>query len=72
MSIEVQLSASLVLDAKSASKISNRSISEQIEHWARLGKASSENPDLPIHLIQDILASKVEIEQFKLAKFYFG
>jgi hypothetical protein len=72
MSIKVKLPASLVQDAKYASEISKRSISEQIEHWAHLGKAVDENPDLPIQLIQDILASKVEIDQSKLAKFCFG
>lgn len=72
MSIKVKLPASLVQDAKYASVITKSSIPEQIEQWARLGKAADENPDLPIHLIRDILASKVEIAQCKLAKFCFG
>ena len=72
MSTVIKLSESLVQDAKSASEIAKISIPEQIEKWARLGKAYDENPDLPIYLIQDIFASKGEIEQCKLAKFCFG
>jgi len=72
MSIKVQLSASLVLDAKSASEISGRSIPEQIEHWARLGKVAVENTDLPIHMLQDMFVSIEEVKAGNLNPYNFG
>jgi len=72
MLIQVELSESLVADAKSASKITKRNLSKQIEYWARLGKSIEENPELPLPLIQDILASQADIALNKLSKFRFG
>lgn len=59
-------------DAKSAAKITKRNLSRQIEYWARLGKSIEENPELPLPLIQDILASQADIALNKLSKFRFG
>jgi hypothetical protein len=72
MLASIKLSESLTQDAKSASKIAKRTLPEQIEHWARLGKACDENPDLPVPMLQDILASRVEMNLNKLSKFRFG
>jgi hypothetical protein len=72
MLIPVELSESLLADANSASKITKRNLAEQIEHWARLGKSIEENPELPVLLIQDILASQADIALNKLSKFRFG
>ncbi len=72
MLASIKLSESLIQDAKSASKIAKRTLSEQIEHWARLGKACDENPDLPVYMLQDILVSRVEMNLNKLSKFRFG
>ena len=72
MLASIKLSESLIQDAKSASKIAKRTLPEQIKHWARLGKACDENPDLPVHTLQDILASRVEMDLNKLSKFRFG
>jgi hypothetical protein len=38
----------------------HRSVPKQIEHWARLGKAAEENPDMPISMIQDVFISLEE------------
>jgi ParD-like antitoxin of type II bacterial toxin-antitoxin system len=72
MLASIKLSESLIQDAKSASRIVKRTLPEQIEHWARLGKACDENPDLPVHMLQDILASRVEMSLNKLTRFRFG
>jgi hypothetical protein len=72
MLIPVELSESLVADAKFASKITKRNISKQIEYWARLGKSMEENPELPVLLVQDILAGQADIALNKLSKFSFG
>ena len=72
MLIQVELSKSLVADAKSASKITKRTLSKQIEYWARLGKSIEENPELPALLIQDILESQADMVLNRLSKFRFG
>ena len=72
MLVSIELSESLIDDANSASGITKRTISEQIEYWARLGKACDENSDLPVHMLQDILTSRVEMNLNKLSRFRFG
>ena len=42
----------------------NRTISGQITYWAKLGKLSLENPDLPIGMIQEILIAKHLKDEF--------
>jgi hypothetical protein len=36
-----------------------RSVPQQIEYWARLGKCALDNPDLPIEFVRDVLISKL-------------
>ena len=47
----------LVNDAKPAAAAEHRSVPEQIEYWARIGKAVLENSDMPLRLIQDSMLS---------------
>lgn len=35
----------------------NRTVSGQLEHWARVGRAALENPDLPASFIAEALTS---------------
>jgi hypothetical protein len=42
----VRISDELLTDARKYSKIDHRSLTGQIEHWARIGKCAEENPDL--------------------------
>lgn len=42
----VKLSEHIVSEAKVISKALNRSVSGQIEHWAKIGRLAEENPDL--------------------------
>lgn len=43
-----------------------RSIPNQIEFWAKIGKCALDNPDLPVEFIKDILISKNQ--DFSLAE----
>ena len=45
MPTAVRISEELVNEAKKISKIDRRSLTGQIEHWARIGKCAEENPD---------------------------
>ena len=60
MATAVKLSDDLVNSAKPYASAMHRSVTKQIEYWAKLGKAAEENPDLPISMILDILVSMEE------------
>ena len=72
MSAVIRLSNPLIEDARLQAKASRRSVSEQIEYWTRLGKAVEDNPDLSVHMIQDLLAGIKDIKLQKLAPYHFG
>lgn len=46
MGQSVKISDDIVDEAKVVAKALNRSVAGQVEHWAKLGKLSEENPDL--------------------------
>ena len=68
----VRVSEDLVREAKIFSKIDKRSITGQIEHWARIGKCAEENPDLTYSLIKEILIGLVELEEGEFSENKFG
>jgi hypothetical protein len=72
MAIAVRISDKLVREAKSYSRIDNRSITGQIEHWAKIGKCAEENPDLTYSLIKEILMGIDELEQGIKSEYQFG
>ena len=59
MSISVRISNELYNSAKNAANAEFRSIPQQIEFWAQLGRTAYDNPDLPIDFVRDILMSKM-------------
>ena len=68
----VRISEELVNDAKKFSRVDHRSLTGQIEHWARMGKCAEENPDLTYSLIKDILIGVEELEQGEKSEYKFG
>lgn len=48
------------------------SIPKQIEHWARIGKAAEDNPDLPVGMIMDILIAQEEDKAGLGSEYPFG
>ena len=72
MAIAVRVSDKLVKDAKLFSKVDNRSITGQIEYWARIGKCAEENPDLPYSLIKEIMIGLEELDQGESSEYEFG
>jgi hypothetical protein len=56
----IKLSKKLISAAQKGARESHRSLSSQIEHWAKLGKLVEENSDLTYDFIRDILLSKKE------------
>ena len=72
MATAVRISEELVNDAKKISRVDHRSLTGQIEHWARMGKCAEENPDLTYSLIKEILIGIEELEQGEKSEYKFG
>lgn len=58
MSIAIRIDETIYKEAKKTAQAEFRSISNQIEYWAMIGKCALENPDLPIEFVKDLLISK--------------
>lgn len=72
MGASVRVSDKLIQEAKLFSTVDNRSVTGQIEHWARIGKCSEENPDLTYNLIKEILIGLEELNQGESSEYKFG
>ena len=55
--IRIPVEDGLYEQARLAAAAENRTVSGQIEHWARVGRAALENPDLPASFIAEALTS---------------
>ena len=60
MSMPVRIDEFLYEDAKRHAKAESRTISGQIEFWARIGKVALDNPDLPVDFVRDLLMARAE------------
>jgi hypothetical protein len=72
MATAVRISKELVREAKKYSRIDHRSVTGQIEHWAKIGKCAEENPDLTYSLVKEILMGIEELEQGERSEYKFG
>ncbi len=72
MTTAVRVSNSLVSEAKRYSKIENRSLTAQIEYWAKIGKYAEENPDLTYSLIKELIIGIAELEAGESSEYTFG
>jgi len=71
MATAVRISSKLVKEARLFSRVEKRSLTGQIEHWAKIGKCAEENPDLTYSLIKDILLGIEELEQNEFSEYTF-
>jgi len=72
MTTAVRVSEKLVREAKLVAAVDNRSVTGQIEHWAKVGKCAEENPGLTYGLIKEILLGIEELEQGGRSEYKFG
>jgi len=72
MTTAVRVSDKLVSEAKLFSKLDSRSVTGQIEHWAKIGKCAEENPDLTYSMIKEILVGLEELKQGEYSEYKFG
>lgn len=71
MSIVIHISDKLFKDAKISAKINNRSNTEQIEYWAKIGKIVEDNPNLPYSLKKEILIGMEELDSGECTEYEF-
>ena len=72
MSTVVRISDELAMDAKHRSKVEQRSMTAQLEYWAKIGKAAEDNPDLPFAFIKETMVARSEIESSQGEEYVFG
>ena len=72
MATAVRISDLLLKEARLVSSVENRSVTGQIEYWAKIGKCAEENPDLTYNLIKEILLGLEELEHDELSEYKFG
>ena len=72
MATAVRISQQLVSEAKKFSKVDHRSLTGQIEHWARIGKCAEENPDLTYDFIKEIFIGIEELNQGEKTEYKLG
>jgi hypothetical protein len=58
MSTSVRINDSFYEEAKSQAKAELRSIPNQIEYWARIGKVALDNPEMSIEAIKELMMAR--------------
>ncbi len=59
-STSVPIDLTLYQQAEHDAQLSHRTVAQQIEFWARVGRAALENPDLPVTFIAESLLGMAE------------
>lgn len=72
MSTVIRISKQLADEAKIQSQIEHRSMTAQVEYWAKMGKMAEENPDLPFDFIRETYLALEEIEEKGTEDYVFG
>ena len=72
MSIAVRISSKLATEAKIQSRAENRSLTGQIEYWAKIGKMAEENSDLPFTLLREMLIGIEQLDNYQGIEYEFG
>jgi ParD-like antitoxin of type II bacterial toxin-antitoxin system len=72
MSTTLRVSRRLIERAKIQSKVENRSVTGQIEYWAKIGKIAEENPDLSFSQIKEIMIGLEQLESDDKTEYKFG
>ncbi len=71
MTTAVRISESLAREARLHSAVDNRSVTRQIEHWAKIGKCAEDNPELTYSLIKEILFGVEELDRGEKSEYKF-
>ncbi len=72
MTIAVKISDKLARDAGLHCRVDDRSVTGQIEYWAKIGKCAEDNPDLTYSMIKEILNGMDELDKGESTEYKFG
>ena len=72
MSTVVRISDELANDAKHRSKVEQRSMTAQLEYWAKIGKAAEDNPELPLAVIKETMVACSGVEGSQGGEYVLG
>lgn len=72
MAQSVRINDELVKSAKTVAKAEHRSLAGQVEHWASIGRAAEENPEIPFSMLREILMAKAEVDSGMVDEYVFG
>jgi len=72
MSTVIRVSDDLATIARARSEAEQRSMTSQIEYWAKLGRIAEDNPDLPYSFIKDTIVGMQEIDADLGREFVFS
>ena len=72
MSTVIRVSDELATVARARSEAEDRSMTAQIEYWAKIGRIAEDNPDLPYTFIKETLIGLGEIEAGLGEEYVFG
>ena len=72
MSTVIRISENLAYEAKTRSSVEHRSMTAQVEYWAKIGKIAEENPELPFAFIKEMLLGIEELKQKEREEYAFG
>ena len=60
MGTAIRIDDDIYLAAQRVAGAERRSIPQQIEFWALVGKTALENPDLPVDFVRELLIARAE------------
>lgn len=60
MGVPIRIHETIYNEAKKVARAEFRTIPNQIEFWAMVGKCALDNPDLPIEFVKELLITKYQ------------
>ena len=72
MSVAIRISDPLANKARSRSRALHRSLSGQIEYWAKMGEILEDNPELSFSFVQEIIIGQEQVNMGDLTPYQFN
>ncbi|MGS0708063.1 ParD-like family protein [Acinetobacter sp. ANC 3781] len=68
----IKIDKDIIDQAKIYGKADSRSVTKQVEYWARIGKIAQDNPDLTYEEITEILLGMAQVKLSITTPYKFG
>jgi predicted transcriptional regulator len=70
--VSIRIDEDLYKKARAMAPAQTRSIPQQIEHWAKIGRVAESNPGLTYQVIQDVLIGMAQEEAGEIEDYVLG